>query len=88
MSMFFRIISGAAGVTILVGTAVFALNLVSMGHDASVYLAAYMGIGGLLIAAFLLFYGVSGKWRPSLTGRKDVTRTQELRKKSAPSSDR
>ncbi|MBT8067689.1 MAG: hypothetical protein KJO09_10645 [Gammaproteobacteria bacterium] len=70
MSRIFRIISGAAGLTILVGTVVFALNLVSMKHDATVYLAGYMGLGGILIGAYLLFYAVYGKWRPNQASRK------------------
>lgn len=70
MSMTFRIISGAVGLTILVGTVVFALNLVSMEHDARVYLAGYMALGGILIGAYLLFYAIYGEWRPNQTGRK------------------
>ena len=69
MSIVFRIISGAAGLTVLVGTIVFALNLVSMEHDAKVYLAGYLGIGGILIGAFLLFYATFGKWRPNQTNQ-------------------
>ena len=70
MSMTFRIISGAAGLTLLVGTVVFALNLVSMEHDAKVYLAGYMAIGGILIGAYLLSYAISGKWRLNQISRK------------------
>jgi len=68
--LIFRIISGATGLTIVVSTVVFALNLVSMEHDARVYLAAYMGIGGILVGAYLLFFAISGEWRPNWTGRK------------------
>ena len=70
MSIIFRIISGVLGLTILVSTVVLAVKLVSMGHDARVYLAAYMGIGGFLIGAYLLFYAIFGKWRPNLNSRK------------------
>ncbi|MBU2677002.1 MAG: hypothetical protein KJP16_07945 [Gammaproteobacteria bacterium] len=70
MSLVLRIISGAAGLTILVGTVVLALNLISMGHDVRVYLAAYMGIGGILIGAYLLFYAIYGDWRPNQASRK------------------
>ena len=70
MSMICRIISGAAGLTILVSTVVFALNLVSMEPDARVLLAGYMGIGGILVSAYLLFYAISGGWRPNRTSRK------------------
>lgn len=70
MSMILRIISGGIGLTILVGTVVLALNLVSMGHDVRVYLAGYMGIGGILIGAYLLFYAIYGEWRPNQASRK------------------
>ena len=70
MFMIFRIISGTAGLTILVSTVVFALKLVSMEPDARVYLAGYMGIGGILVSAYLLFYAISGEWRPNQTSRK------------------
>ena len=65
--MIFRIISGAAGLTLLAATVALALNLLTMDPDAGVLLAAYMGIGGLLFAAYLLFYAVTGEWRPNLT---------------------
>ena len=68
--MIFRIISAAAGLAILVGTVVFGLNYVSMQHDARVYLAGYMGIGGILAGAYLLFYAITGDGRAKLTGRK------------------
>jgi hypothetical protein len=70
MSMVFRIISGALGLTILVGTVLFTLNFVAIEHDARVYLAGYMGIGGILVGAFLLFYAILGEWRPSRIARK------------------
>jgi hypothetical protein len=69
MSMTFRIISGAAGLAVLVGTVVFAVNFVPMEHDARVYLAGYMGIGGILVGACLLFYAIFGRWRPNQTSR-------------------
>ena len=65
--MIFRIICGAAGLTLLAATVVLALNLLAMEPDASVLLAGYMGIGGLLFAAYLLFYAITGEWRPHLT---------------------
>ena len=65
--MLFRIISGIAGLTILLATVVLALNLLAMEADAKVLLAGYMGIGGLLFAAYLLFYAITGEWRPNLT---------------------
>lgn len=70
MSILFRIISGALGLIILVSTVVLAAKLVSMQHDPRVYLAGYMGMGGILIGAYLLFYAIFGQWRPNLTGRK------------------
>ena len=68
--MIFRIISGVAGLIILVATVVLALNLLAMDADARVLLAGYMGIGGLLFAAYLLFYAITGEWRPHLTKKK------------------
>ena len=70
MSMVLWIISGALGSTILIATVFFALNFVSIEHDARVYLAGYMGIGGILVGAFLLFYAIFGEWRPSRIARK------------------
>lgn len=70
MSMTLRIISGALGLTILAGTVLFAVNFVSIEHDARIYLAGYMGIGGILVGGFLLLYAISGKWRPSRISRK------------------
>jgi len=70
MSITLRILSGAAGSAILAGTVVFALNLLSMENDARVYLAGYMGIGGILIGTYLVFYAISGEWRPNKTSRK------------------
>jgi hypothetical protein len=68
--MIFRIISGIAGLTILVATIVLAFNLLAMDADARVLLAGYMGIGGLLFGAYLLFYAITGEWRPNLTKKK------------------
>ena len=65
--MMFRIISGMAGLTILAATVVLGLNLLAMEADARVLLAGYMGIGGLLFAAYLLFFAITGEWRPNLT---------------------
>ena len=63
-------ICGAIGLAILAGTVVLAFNLLAMELDARVLLAGYMGIGGLLIGAYLLFYAITGEWRPDLTRRK------------------
>ena len=68
--MTFRIISGVVGLTILIGTVVLALNLLAMEPDASVYLAGYMGIGGIMLGVYFLFYAIAGEWRPNLTRRK------------------
>ena len=65
-----RIISGAAGLATLVGTVILGVNLLGMEPDPGVILAGYMGIGGILIGAFLLFFAITGEWRPSRTGRK------------------
>ena len=56
-----------AGLTILAATVVLGLNLLAMDADARVLLAGYMGIGGLLFAAYLLFFAITGEWRPNLT---------------------
>ncbi|MBT8095042.1 MAG: hypothetical protein KJP08_09545 [Gammaproteobacteria bacterium] len=68
--MALRIVCGAVGLAILVGTAVLALNLLVMEYDVSVLLAGYMAIGGILLGVYLLFYAITGAWRPNLTGRK------------------
>ena len=68
MSMTLRIISGATGLAILAGTALLALNLVAMEGGVKVLLAGYMGIGGILFGAYLLFYAITGEWRPRLLG--------------------
>lgn len=68
--MISRMICGAIGLAILAGTVVLAFNLLAMELDARVLLAGYMGIGGLLIGAYLLFYAITGEWRPDLTRRK------------------
>ena len=66
MSILFRIICGVLGVATLTATALLILFLLTQEQQVEVLLAAYMGIGGLLVGAFLLFYAVSGRWRPSL----------------------
>lgn len=71
MSKIARIISGAVGSAILVGTLVLALNLLAMEPDAKVLLAGYMGIGGILVGAYLLFYAITGEWRPNLASRRN-----------------
>ncbi len=65
MMTIFRIISGVIGLTILVGTVVLALNLLAMEPDINVLLAAYAGIGGILLGVFFLIYAFTGKWRPN-----------------------
>lgn len=70
MSITFRIISGALGSAILVGTAVLGLNLLAKEYDAEVLLAGYMGIGGILLGVFLLFYAITGKWHPNPATRQ------------------
>jgi len=67
--MIFRVISGAVGLTLLVGTVLLAQNLLVREYDASVFLAGYMGIGGIMLAAYFLFYALTGEWRPNLTSR-------------------
>ncbi len=58
--MIYRITSGAIGLAILVGTILFALNLFGMEFGPRVLLAGYMGIGGILLGAYLLFYAIKG----------------------------
>ena len=70
MSAIFRIVSGAVGLAVLVGTVILALNLLSMERDASVLLAGYGAIGGIILGVFMLFYAITGKWHPDLSGRK------------------
>ena len=65
-----RIISGVVGLTLVLGTLVLVLNLLTMEPDASVLLAAYMAIGGILLGGYLLFYAIAGEWRPNLRKRK------------------
>ena len=69
--MILRIISGAIGLAMLVGTVVLARNLLAMEPDARVLLAAYTGIGGILLGAYLLFFAITGAWRPNLARRKE-----------------
>jgi hypothetical protein len=68
--MTFRIISGVVGLTILVGAALLALNLLAMEPGASVLLAGYMAIGCVMLGVYLLFFAFSGEWRPDLTSRE------------------
>ncbi len=68
--MIYRITSGAIGLAILVGTFLFALNLLGMEIGPSVLLAGYMGIGGILLGAYLLFYAITGEWRPNRGSRR------------------
>lgn len=69
MIMIFRIISGAIGLIVLIGTAVLAVNLLAMEPDRRVLLAGYMGIGGILLGVYLLFYAINGHWRPNKQSR-------------------
>ena len=68
--MVYRITSGAIGAATLIGTIVFALNLLGMDPGLDVILAGYMGIGGILIGMFLLFFAITGEWRPKRSSRK------------------
>ena len=70
MSMICRIISGAAGLALLVATVALALYLMAGELDARVLLAGYMGLGGIMFGAYLLFYAITGEWRPNLTNKK------------------
>ena len=68
--MTFRFISGVVGLGIFALTILLALNLLAMKPGAKVLLAGYMGIGGILFGAYLMFYAITGKWRPNLANRK------------------
>lgn len=72
MLMISRIISGAIGLTVLIGTAVLALNLLAMQPDRKTLLAAYAGIGGIMLGVYLLFYAITGAWRPGRRGLKSA----------------
>ena len=61
MSMTLRIIGGVLGLTCVVGTVLLALDLLAMDRSSEVLLAAYMGIGGLLIGGYLLFFAIKGR---------------------------
>ena len=70
MLMISRVLAGVVGSIILVGTVVLVLKLLAMEPDAKVLLAGYMGIGGILVGAYLSFYAITGEWRPNLTSRR------------------
>ena len=70
--MIFRVISGAVGLTFLVGTVLLAQDLLVREYDASVFLAGYIGIGCIMLGAHFLFYALTGEWRPNLTDRNKV----------------
>ena len=72
MSALFRTISGTVGLALLVGTVILAFKLLSMERDASVLLAGYGAIGGIILGVFMLFYAATGKWHPDLSGRKSA----------------
>ena len=67
--MILRLISGAVGLTILVGTISLAQDLLAKEHDASIFLAGYMGVGCIMLGIYFLFYAMTGEWRPNLTNR-------------------
>jgi hypothetical protein len=71
--MILRLISGAVGLSILVGTVLLAKDLLVPERDASIFLAGYMGIGCIMLGVYFLFYATTGKWRPNLA-RRDKTR--------------
>ena len=56
----FRILAGVFGLTCVLGTVVLGFNLLAIEHSLEVLLAAYMGIGGLLIGGYLLFFAIKG----------------------------
>lgn len=70
MSTILRLISGAAGLALSLGTVVLVIYLLAEEPDARVLLAGYMGIGGILFGAYLLFYAITGDWRPNLVNGK------------------
>ena len=70
MLIIYRIGSGAIGLVTLIGTVMFALNLLGMEIGPGVILAGYMLIGGILIGALLLFFAITGKWRPKPSDRE------------------
>ena len=72
MSIIFRLISGAVALALLVGTVLLAQYLLAREPNARVFLAGYMGIGGIMLGAYLLFYAMTGKWRPNLTSRNKL----------------
>lgn len=55
-----KILAGLLGLTCVVGTVLLGLNLLAMEHSLKVLLAAYMGIGGILIGGYLLFFAIKG----------------------------
>jgi len=71
--MIFRVISGAVGLTILVGTVLLAQNLLAREYDASVFLAGYAGIGCIMLGVYFLFYALAGEWRPNLAKRNKTS---------------
>ena len=71
--MIFRVISGAVGLTFLVGTVLLAQNLLAREHDASVLLAGYSGIGCIMLGVYFLLYALTGEWRPNLTNRNKTS---------------
>ena len=68
--MIYRITSGAIGLATLVATIGFAFNLTGFEFGPRTLLAGYMGIGGILVGAYLLFYAITGEWRPNKKSRE------------------
>ena len=71
MTTVLRIISGVAGLTLLVATVILAIDLLTKEPDARILLAGYMGIGGIIFGAYLLFYAITGEWRPNLATKNN-----------------
>jgi hypothetical protein len=67
--MIFRLISGAVGLAILLGTILLAKYVLAAERNASIFLAGYMGIGCIMLGVYCLFYAITGEWRPDLSNR-------------------
>ena len=67
--MISRLISGAVGLTILVGTVLLAKDLLVLELDAGIFLAGYMGVCCIMLGVYFLFYAMTGEWRPNLGNR-------------------
>jgi hypothetical protein len=71
MTTVLRIISGTAALALLLVTVILAIDLLTKEPDARVLLAGYMGIGGIIFGAYLLFYAITGEWRPNLANKRN-----------------